>query len=97
MESFGLGAIIDSENDSDSWHKISQKAELTPDEYNSNPCESIVDYQIEDLPKPKSWSDLEVHLLGAPLKDHRTGNQKEKLASEGLVELRDRREQLLYE
>ena len=97
MESFGLGAIIDSENDSDSWHKISQKAELTPDEFNYNPCASIVGYQIGNLPKPKSWNDLEVHLLDAPLKVHRTGNQKEQLASEGLAEVRDRKERLIFE
>ena len=38
-----------------------------------------------------------MHLLGAPLKDFRPRSQKEQLASEGLVELRDRGERLILE
>ena len=45
-ESVGLGVIVDDDNDSDSWHQVSAKAENFQDEQISNPCSSIDDLFI---------------------------------------------------
>ena len=91
LESVGLGVIVDSENDSDSWHQVSAKAEPPQDEQISNPCSSIDDLFVAK----HNSSNLDVNLLDPPLRLFHINSQREQLASEGQIEPRERGSKLL--